>query len=232
MRFVFVPNLNRMSVIRFCRAAALGALLALVPGACATRRPETSIEPVPISRTIIWKVAEGDQLRLRIYREPDLSGESAVTVGGTAFFAGIGRVSVEGLSLDSLQADISARYGKFLVDAAVDVTLQRDIVVYGQVRTPGVFLVDPGTTVLGLLAKAGGASGMGRSPLLTLVKADGRQYRLPREARLATMDITRNDAIYVQEESMWARNQQTFGAVALAVTLASSILGLIFILSR
>jgi polysaccharide export outer membrane protein len=221
-----------MSVIRFCRAAALGALLVFVPGACATRRPETSIAPLPISRTIVWKVAEGDQLRVRIYREPDLSGESAVTVGGTAFFVGIGRIHVEGLSLDSLQADISARYGKFLVDAAVDVTVQRDIVVYGQVRTPGVFLVDPSTTVLGLLAKAGGASGMSRSPILTLVKADGRQYRLPREARLSTMDITRSDAVYVQEESVWARNQQTFGAVTLAVTLVSSVLGLIFVLSR
>jgi polysaccharide export outer membrane protein len=221
-----------MSVIRFCRAAGLGAILAYVPSACATRRPETSIAPVPISRTVVWKVAEGDLLRVRIYREPDLSGESPVTVGGTAFFAGVGRVGVEGLSLDSLQVDLSARYSKFLVEAVVDVTVQRDIVVYGQVRTPGVFLVDPSTTVLGLLAKAGGASGMGRNPLLTLVKSDGRQYRLPREARLSTMDITRNDAVYVQEESMWARNQQSFSAVTLGVTLLTSILGLILILTR
>lgn len=221
-----------MTVIRFCRAAGLGALLGFVPSACATRRPETSIAAVPISRTVVWKVSEGDQLRVRIYREPDLSGESAVAVGGTAYFVGVGRVSVEGLTLDSLQAELSARYAKFLVEAAVDVTMQRDIVVYGQVRTPGVFLVDPSMTVLGLLAKAGGASGMSRSPLLTLVKADGRQYRLPREARLSTMDITRNDAVFVQEESVWARNQQSFGAVALAVTLASSILGLVFVLTR
>ena len=221
-----------MTVIRFSRAAGLGALLAFVPSACATRRPETSIAAVPISRTVVWKVSEGDQLRVRIYREPDLSGESAVAVGGTAYFVGVGRVSVEGLTLDSLQAELSARYAKFLVEAAVDVTMQRDIVVYGQVRTPGVFLVDPSMTVLGLLAKAGGASGMSRSPLLTLVKADGRQYRLPREARLSTMDITRNDAVFVQEESVWARNQQSFGAIALGVTLASSILGLIFVLTR
>jgi protein involved in polysaccharide export with SLBB domain len=221
-----------MTVIRFCRAAGLGALLAFVPSACATRRPETSIAAVPISRTVVWKVSEGDQLRVRIYREPDLSGESAVAVGGTAYFVGVGRVSVEGLTLDALQAELSARYAKFLVEAAVDVTMQRDIVVYGQVRTPGVFLVDPSMTVLGLLAKAGGASGMGRSPLLTLVKADGRQYRLPREARLSTMDITRNDAVFVQEESVWARNQQSFGAITLGVTLVTSILGLILVLTR
>lgn len=221
-----------MTVIRFCRAAGLGALLAFVPSACATRRPETSIAAVSISRTVVWKVSEGDQLRVRIYREPDLSGESAVAVGGTAYFVGVGRVSVEGLTLDSLQAELSARYAKFLVEAAVDVTMQRDIVVYGQVRTPGVFLVDPSMTVLGLLAKAGGASGMSRSPLLTLVKADGRQYRLPREARLSTMDITRNDAVFVQEESVWARNQQTFGAITLGVTLVASILGLVLVLTR
>lgn len=221
-----------MSVIRFCRATALGALAALVSGGCATRRPETHIEAVPVSRTIVWRIAEGDVLRVRIYREPELSGESVVNVGGSAYFAGIGRIRVEGLSLDSLQDDLSARYAKFLVDAAVDVTVQRDIVVYGQVRAPGVYLVDPSTTVLGLLSKAGGASGQGRDPMLTLLRANGRQYSLPREARLATIEITRGDAVFVQEGSVFARNQQSFGAVTLAVTLATSVLGLILILAR
>lgn len=224
-----------MSVIRSCRCLVPGvvALVALASlSACATRRPETIVEPVPVSRTVIWRVTEGDVLKVRIYREPELSGESVVSVGGTAYFAGVGRIPVEGLTLDSLQADVSARYGKFLVDAAVDVTVQRDVVVYGQTRSPGVYLVDPGMTVLGLVAKAGGTSGQGRDPILTLVKADGRQYRLPREARLVTMDITRSDAVFVQEPSWFGRNQQTFGALTLAVSLATSALGLILILAR
>jgi len=221
-----------MLVIRSCRAAVSGVLVTLVAGGCATRRPPVQMTEMPVSRTIVWRVEEGDALRVKIYREPDLSGETAVNVGGTAYLAGIGRINVEGLSLDSLQTDLAARYGRFLVDPAVDVTVQRDIVVYGQVRAPGVYLVDPGMTVLGLLSKAGGASGQGRDPILTLVKADGQQYRLPREARLATMNISRSDAVFVQEASVFARNQQSLGALTLAVTLATSILGLLLILAR
>lgn len=226
-----------MSVLRSCRSRADGVLVTLALGAlvvagCATRRPETSIEPVPLSPTIVWRVSEGDVLKVRIYREAELSGESVVNVGGTAYFAGLGRVSVEGLTLDSLQDDILARYAKFLVDAAVDVTVQRDIVVYGQTRSPGVYLADPSLTVLGLLARAGGTGAQGREPIVTLVKADGRQFLLPREARLAMMDITRADAVYVQEGSYFARNQQTFGALTLAVSLATSALGLILIVAR
>lgn len=187
---------------------------------------------MPVARTIAWRVSEGDILRVRIYREPELSGESVVNVGGSAYFAGLGRIHVEGLTLDSLQAEISGRYAKFLVDAAVDVTLQRDIVVYGQARAPGVYLVDPSTTVLGLLAKAGGVGSQSRDPVLTLVKADGRQFSLPREARLAMMDVSRSDAVYVQEASVFARNRESLGAVTLAVTLATSVLGLIFFVAR
>jgi polysaccharide export outer membrane protein len=219
-------------VIRSFRTPVLGVLVALVSGGCATRRPETKLEAVPVSRTVVWRVAEGDVIRVRVYREPELSGESVVNTGGAAYFGGLGRIQVEGLTLDSLQADISARYGKFLVEAAVDVMVQRDIVVYGQTRTPGVFQVDPNTTVLALLSKAGFNASQGRDPLLTLVRPDGRQFSLPREARLAMIDITRSDAVYVQEGSVFARNQQSFGAVTLAVTLATSILGLLLIVAR
>ncbi|MFI5310735.1 MAG: polysaccharide biosynthesis/export family protein [Gemmatimonadales bacterium] len=187
---------------------------------------------MPVSGAIVWRVADGDVLRVRIYREPDLSGETVVNEGGTAYFAGLGRVHVEGLTLDSLQSEITGRYGKFLLEPAIDVALQRQIVVYGQARSPGVYSVDPGTTVLGLLSKAGGPAGAGREPILTLVKGDGRQFSLPREARLATMDITRSDAVFVQEGSFFTRNQQSLGALSLAVSLAAAVIGLLTILSR
>ncbi len=187
---------------------------------------------MPMSRAIVWRVAEGDIIHVRVYREQDLSGDSPVNLDGSAYFPGVGRLHVAGLSLDSLQDLLQSRYAKFIVDAAVDVTMQRDIVLYGQARAPGVYLVDPGMTVLGLLSKAGGAAGNGKTPILTLVKADGRQFVLPTEGRLAMMDITRDDAIYVQESDYFVRNQTTLQAVALVVGVAASALSLILILTR
>src|ERR1019366_5723925 len=103
--------------------------------------------------------------------------------------------------MDSLQLELTNRYDKLVIDAAVDAVMMRDVVIYGQVRAPGVYSVDPSLTVLGLVAKAGGATGTVKSALLTLVKGDGRQFRLTREVRLSSLDIVHGDAIYVQDQS-------------------------------
>ena len=223
-----------MTVFRSDRAAAtrwrtlLILSLAVIHTACATRRPEMLTSPAPIAAQPIWKLEGGDQIKTRIYREPDLAGDATVSANGTAYFPGVGRVAVQGMSLDELQTDLAARYSKIIVDAAVDASFSRGIVVYGQVRAPGVYLVDPGTTVLGLISKAGGASGSGKSPVLTLVKADGRQQTLAREARLALIDIAHGDAIFVQDDTFFGRNQANLSSFVL---VATAILALISITS-
>ena len=210
------------------RRALFFSMLAVLVTACATRRPEQLTPPAPIAALPIWKLEVGDQIKSRIYREPDLAGDATVAANGTAYFPGIGRVAVQGMSLDELQIDLAARYSKMIVDAAVDASFAREVVVYGQVRTPGVFLVDPGTTVLGLISKAGGATGPGKVPILTLVKADGRQQALTREARLALIDIARGDAIFVQDDTFFGRNSQNLASFVL---VATAILALISITS-
>ena len=159
----------------------------------------------------------------KIYREPDLATQTSVSEAGEAYFPGLGRVRVAGLTMDSLQTTLSSRYDKLVVDAAVDALMMRDVVIYGQVRAPGVYTVDPSMTVLGLLAKAGGATGVSKSPVLTLVKGDGRQFRLPREVRLSTIDIVHGDGVYVQEESWLGRNSSSLGTFSIVATLALSV---------
>ena len=196
---------------------------------CATRRPEMMIPEAPRSIIPVWKLETGDQITTKIYREPDLASQTTVSQSGEAYFPGLGRVTVAGLTMDSLQVELTNRYDKLVIDAAVDAVMMRDVVIYGQVRSSGVYNVDPALTVLGLLAKAGGATGVGKSPLLTLVKGDGRQYRLTREVRLSTLDIVHGDAIYVQDESFIGRNAASFGTFTLIVTLVLSVTGLLVI---
>lgn len=215
-----------------CGRAAYLALLTVALAGCATRRPELLTPMAPVSLTPVWRLEVGDQVKTRIYREPDLAGEATVAANGTAYFPGLGRVAVTGMTLDSLQADLASRYSKMVVDAAVDATFQRDVVIYGQVRIPGVYPVDPGMTVLALLAKAGGASGPGRTPLLTLFKADGRQLTLPREARLSQIDITHGDAVFVQDETFLGRNAQNLSAFTILVGATVTLLSLLFIIVR
>jgi protein involved in polysaccharide export with SLBB domain len=205
---------------------------AILLSACATRRPVAVIPEAPRSVVPVWKLETGDQISTKVYREPDLATQTAVTEHGDAYFPGLGRVPVAGLTMDSLQVQLTDRYDKLVIDAAVDAVMMRDIVIYGQVRTPGVYNADPATTVLGLVAKAGGATGTSKSPLLTLVKGDGRQFRLTREVRLSTLDIVHGDAIYVQDESFFGRNATNLNGSTIVVTLILSVMSLFLIISR
>jgi polysaccharide export outer membrane protein len=209
--------------IGFVTAAAISL------AGCATRHPVVQVPEAPRSIVPVWKLETGDQVTTKIYREPELATQTVVAQNGEAYFPGLGRVDVAGLTMDSLQMMLTTRYDKLVIDAAVDALMMRDIVIYGQVRAPGVYSVDPSLTVLGLLAKAGGATSTGKAPLLSLVKGDGRQYRLTREVRLSTLEIVHGDAIYVQDESFIGRNSVSFGGVTLIATLILSVSSLIIL---
>ncbi len=208
------------------------ALAAVSFAACATRVTPNVIPDAPRSIIPIWKLETGDQILTKIYREPDLATQTGVGQSGDAFFPGLGRVPVAGLTLDSLQVELTRRYDKLVIDAAVDAVMLRDVVIYGQVRIPGVYNVDPSITVLGLLAKAGGATGVSKLPDLTLIKGDGRQFRLSREVRLSTLDIVHGDAIYVQDQGFLGRNAQAIGTFGILATLTLSIASLLILFLR
>jgi polysaccharide export outer membrane protein len=203
--------------------------VAVLTGACATRRPEIVVPNAPYSIVPVWKLETGDIIATKIYREPDLAAQTSVAQNGEAYFPGLGRVLVAGMTMDSLETELTRRYNKLVIDAAVDAVMTRDVVIYGQVRTPGVYSADPGLTVLGLVARAGGALGTGRTPILTLVKADGRQFKLAREERLSTLDIVHGDAIYVQDETFIGRNSTSIGSFAILATLALSVTSLLIL---
>jgi protein involved in polysaccharide export with SLBB domain len=214
------------------RHIGFSIVAALTLAACATRRPEVQMADAPHSIVPVWKLETGDQITTKIYREPDLSSQTSVNQTGEAYFPGLGRIKVAGMTMDSLEVDLTSRYDKLVIDAAVDATMLRDVVIYGQVRAPGVYNVDPSQTVLGLVAKAGGASGTGRSPLLTLVKGDGRQFRLTREVRLSSLDIVHGDAIYVQDESVIGRNAANLNGYVVVITLIISVASIFLLVSK
>ena len=212
------------------RAVLLGATAIAATG-CATRHREVLAPPAAVAATIMWRLEPNDLLKVRVYREPELSGEATVGANGSAYFLGVGRVAVAQLTLDSLEVLLNARYGTLLRNPAVQVTMEREITVYGQIRVPGVYAVEPATTMLGLIAKAGGQSGAS-APDIVLEASDGRRLTLPREARLGTIDIHRSDAVLLSEQGFFLRNSTAMSATSLMVSMLSTLVGLILVVSR
>lgn len=212
---------------------ALAAVVGLVLAGCATRRPEVVPEAAPVAATTVWRVEEGDVLQTKVFRSPDLSADPTVGADGSAFFPALGRVHVAGLALDSLERVLNARYATLLRgEPSVQVTMLREITLYGQIRVPGVYAAGPGTTLLGLLARAGGPIGGVMTPAASLQTSDGRRLTLPGEARLGAIDLHRSDAIYLSERSFFLRNSTTIGAASLIVSTLTALMGVVLLVSR
>ena len=106
-------------------------------------------------------VRAGDELRITVFREPDLSLESViVSADGAVSLPLVGPIRVAGYSLDRIESDIEEVLGSRYLrqpDVAVNIVDYRShlVTVEGQVTEQGVYQFAPGTRLSGglLLAK-------------------------------------------------------------------------------
>ncbi len=200
--------------------AVLAAFL-LLTAACARRAP-VSLAPLPDHP---WTVLVGDEVRVRVYREPDLSGQFLVNTQGELHLPGLGQLSVEGLTVDSLTTAIETFYARRVVNAIVDVGIVRSLPVLGEVRAPGVYAAEPTWTVQQVIARAGGVPSSHPDVLILLRKGrDQSQYRLSADSRLDRLPLEAGDAIVAVDPSFFSRNASQLDAWARVGTLTTLIL--------
>lgn len=103
----------------------------------------------------------GDRLSVNVFQEEDLSQrEVQIDEAGMISLPLLGEIRAGGRSSSELSREIERGYaGRFLRDPQVNVALlaarPRTISVEGQVRTPGVYQIEPGQTLLTAMALAG-----------------------------------------------------------------------------
>jgi protein involved in polysaccharide export with SLBB domain len=167
-------------------------------------------------------VRPGDRIRLRVWREPDLSGDFTVDEHGTVVLPKLGPLQLQDLPTDSIKALLVEKFSASLRNPAVEVTVLRRVNVLGAVRNPGLYHVDLTTTVADVLALAGGVSPQGNQNRIDLVRAGKRQpVRLSQNSRLGDSPILSGDQLFVAERSWLERNT---GLIAAGVTGTAFIL--------
>lgn len=204
-------------------ARLLLAVLGLALVACAPRaRPVLApsvIEP--------WTTQPGDMVRISVWREPELSGEVFVQNDGTAIFPALGRMSVGGLTADSLNGLLIARFRERVLNTPVDAVLIRPLPVIGSVRSPGVYPVDPTATAIQVIARAGGTLGSERAPAVELLRHDGSRLAISMEQSFGQFNLRNGDALYVEDRSFWLRNQRQITVGAAVSTIVASVVSII-----
>jgi polysaccharide export outer membrane protein len=163
----------------------------------------------------------GDVIRVRIWREPDLSGEFRVDEQGNAVFPKIGTVSVLGLQPDSLKARLIASYSSYLRNPAIEVVPLRRITILGGVRNPGLYPVDLTMTLADAFALAGGVSPDAKPDQVELVRGGERtRFKISNETRIADTPVRSGDQLYVPTRGWVARNPWVLTAgITAAVTV-------------
>jgi len=123
-----------------------------------------------------YRLASGDVLSVRVFREPDLSASGLrLTDSGTVFLPTIGELKLGGLTLGEIEKLVADRLrGRVLVNPQVSVSVDayRPFFLNGMVRSPGAYPYQPGLTVRKATSLAGGLSERASLRKITVIRGD------------------------------------------------------------
>lgn len=160
-----------------------------------------------------YRIGAGDEIRISVYGQPDLTAETQVSADGMVMVPLLGNLPIAGSTSAAAAALIAGRYeqGNVLKNAQVNllVTKYRSqvVAILGKVNRPGKLVLEGPTSLTQALAWAGGIAANGSERLVLMRMAtDGRQERteydlqqlLNQEAEpLPTVWLKDGDTLYV-----------------------------------
>ncbi len=163
--------------------------------ACA--EPTAPMAPPPPTDTT-YHLGSGDQVRVTIYGEQNLSGEYRVDGSGALTLPLVGNVHVAGLTSDQLKQHLERRYKEYLKapDVSIEILDYRPFYIVGEVKNPGKYPYVNGMTVINAVAIAGGFT----------YRANSDDFYIQRKARndhqfsaQQTTEVRPGDVIVVRE---------------------------------
>jgi protein involved in polysaccharide export with SLBB domain len=214
------------------RCLSLLALVTAGAGPAASQASYASAQtPAPANAhgdTLVGqsRLQPGDVIRLRMWREPDLSGEFPVDESGTAVFPKLGPTKVGSITADSLRVLLVSTYSQYLRDPAIEVTFLRRVTILGAVNHPGIYPVDPTMTIHDVFALAGGTLPNG-NPKHFELRRGGQQVDVDfsQDTPIGRTAIRSGDELYVPERSWFSRNGiYVIGAAITATAIVVSTL--------
>ena len=103
--------------------------------------------PIPESA---YTLGAGDVVNVDIFKVPQYSGESQVSIDGTLTLPLVGKVNVNGLSLEAASNLLSSRYGQYLRRPIITLSLSDrrplQVGIAGEVSRPGSYNIEQNNT--------------------------------------------------------------------------------------
>lgn len=165
-----------------------------------------------------YRLGDGDNIRITVFQNPDLTLETRVSETGTITFPLIGTVKIGGLTLSGAADTIAKalQTGNFIQKPQVNVQLVRNlgnqVSVLGQVGRPGRFPLETFSTKLSeIIATAGGISAGGSDIAIVTGTRNGKPFRTEIDIVGMFVDnklqedmvVAGGDVIYVHRQPMY-----------------------------
>jgi protein involved in polysaccharide export with SLBB domain len=157
-----------------------------------------------------------------IKNEPAMSGDFPVAADGTVMLPIIGIAQATDKSVAMLRSELEARYTRELAEPEVQLTPLVRVSVLGEVRNPGLFLVDPTHVVRDVIAMAGGLSPSAKRNRVRITRG-GTETVAEYEAGAAALEsgLRSGDEIFVDRRSWLGDNLGIFIGAAASVAAAA-----------
>ncbi len=131
-----------------------------------------------------YKLHAGDKIQVSVWKEVDLQRPVTIRPDGKFSFPLAGEVQAVGRTADQVRIDIEGRLQKYIPEPVVTVTVDdvggNRVYVIGQVKKPGMFVMNPQVNVLQALSLAEGATPFAKLDDIIVIRGAGAsQTTLP-----------------------------------------------------
>lgn len=126
----------------------------------------------------------GDQVRILVWRNTELSGDFTVAANGTLVHPLYREVQVTGIPMTAVEDRLRTFLTRYTTNPQFVISPLVKIIVAGAVRTPNLFAVPPETTVAQAIVLAGGPN----------PDAQLNHIRLLRDRQEISVDLSRADS--------------------------------------
>jgi polysaccharide export outer membrane protein len=170
----------------------------------------------------------GDLLKIRVYRDSELSGQYLIDAQGDVQMPGVGVIRAAGLDPTQITARMIEAFrarGFRTPEIAIQPLIR--VSVLGEVRAPGLYPVEPGVSLIQLLTLAGGPSDKANLKRAQVIR-ENHVFTVDLESALAgsaagRVTLYSNDVVYLPpKHSVFSRDN-----ISLAATLAALALSVV-----
>jgi protein involved in polysaccharide export with SLBB domain len=163
------------------RTLLIGLAGAGLVSACGTV-PSTPADATT-TEALEYRLGPGDQLRITVFNETELTGQYVVGSQGTISYPLVGTIEASGLTVAEFSERLQTALSEYIrqPNVSVEVANYRPFFILGEVQRPGTYPYSASLTVLNAVATAGGftyRANRGRVFIRHANEAEERSYQL------------------------------------------------------